>query len=99
MPRIFSTSFLENVRTSFASIRSQRLRAVLTISIIAIGITALMGMITSVKCIERKLNEEFSRLGSNTFTIRSGDGMGQGMRHGKVERKVDVISLDQANRF
>ena len=99
MARIFSTSFVENVRTSFASIRSQRLRAVLTISIIAIGITALMGMITSVKCIERKLNEEFSRLGSNTFTIRSGDGMGQGMKHGKVERKVEVISLDHANKF
>ena len=99
MLRVLSTSFKENIRTALGSVRSQKLRATLTVSIIAIGITALVGMITAVKCIERKLSEEFSRLGSNTFSIRSGNNSRQGMRRGQVSKRVEVISFDQAKKF
>lgn len=99
MLRVLSTSFKENIQTAIGSIRSQKLRATLTVSIIAIGITALVGMITAVKCIERKLNEEFSRLGSNTFSIKSGNNSRQGMRRGKSSRQVEVISYEEAKRF
>jgi len=99
MIRVLSTSFKENLRTAMGSVRSQKLRATLTVSIIAIGITALVGMITAVKCIERKLSEEFSRLGSNTFSIRSGNNARQGMRRGQSSKQVEVISYDEARRF
>jgi putative ABC transport system permease protein len=56
-------------------------------------------MITAVKCIERKLSEEFSRLGSNTFSIRSGNNARQGMRRGQSSKNVEVISYDQAKKF
>jgi putative ABC transport system permease protein len=99
MLRVLSTSFKENIQTAIGSVRSQKLRATLTVSIIAIGITALVGMITAVKCIERKLSEEFSRLGSNTFSIRSGNNARQGMRRGQSSKNVEVISYDQAKKF
>ncbi|MEY3850917.1 MAG: hypothetical protein RJA38_1358, partial [Bacteroidota bacterium] len=99
MLRVLSTSFKENIQTAIGSVRSQKLRAALTVSIIAIGITALVGMITAVKCIERKLSEEFSRLGSNTFSIRSGNNTRQGMRRGQSSKKVEVISYDEARKF
>ena len=99
MLRLLSTSFKENLRTAIGSVRSQKLRATLTVSIIAIGITALVGMITAVKFIERKLSEEFSRLGSNTFSIRSGNNARQGMRRGQSSKNVEVISYDQAKKF
>lgn len=99
MIRVLSTSFKENIQTALGSVRSQKLRATLTVSIIAIGIMALVGMITAVKCIERKLSEEFSRLGSNTFSIRSGSGARQGMRKGQSSKNVDVISYAEALKF
>ncbi len=99
MIRVLSTSFKENIQTAIGSVRSQKLRATLTVSIIAIGITALVGMITAVKCIERKLSEEFSRLGSNTFSIRSGNNARQGMRRGQSNRQVEVISYHEAQKF
>jgi putative ABC transport system permease protein len=99
MIRVLSTSFKENIQTAIGSVRSQKLRATLTVSIIAIGITALVGMITAVKCIERKLSEEFSRLGSNTFSIRSGNGARQGMRKGRSSKNVEVISYAEAKKF
>ena len=95
---LLPASILENVRIAFAAIRSQALRAVLTMSIIAIGIMALVAMITAIKAFENKLNSEFSRLGSNTFTIRSGSGIG-GRRQGQVVKLSEPIKFDQAMRF
>jgi putative ABC transport system permease protein len=88
----------ENVRIAFKAIRSQALRAALTMSIIAVGIMALVAMITAIKAFENKLNSEFSRLGTNTFTLRSGNSMGGG-RQGQVQKVNEAISFEQASRF
>jgi putative ABC transport system permease protein len=95
---LFRTETRENIRIAFQAIRSQTMRSVLTMSIIAVGIMALVAMITAIKAFENKLNSEFSRLGSNTFTIRSGNSMGGG-RHGQVEKKVKRISYAEAIKF
>ncbi len=95
---ILSASIKENIRTAFRAIRSQMLRTVLTVSIIAIGIMALVGMITAIQAIQNKISAEFTRLGSNTFTIRSGNNM-RGGRHGESVKAYDVISYDQAMAF
>ncbi|MFZ4784187.1 MAG: ABC transporter permease [Flavobacteriales bacterium] len=88
----------ENIRIAFRAIRSQMLRTILTVSIIAIGITALVGMITAIEAIRNKINAEFSRLGSNTFTIRSGNSS-RGGRHGQSAKVAEVIDYEQAMRF
>jgi putative ABC transport system permease protein len=61
----------ENVRVALASIRSQSLRAVLTILIIALGIMALVGILTSIDAIKNSISSSFSAMGSNSFTIRN----------------------------
>lgn len=96
--RIFSAPTRENIRTAFRAIRSQLLRTILTVSIIAIGITALVGMITAIQAIQNKINNEFTRLGSNTFTIRSGNSM-RGGRHGENSKSNEIISYEQAIEF
>ncbi|MFM9984593.1 MAG: ABC transporter permease [Flavobacteriales bacterium] len=98
MPLIKQAS-LENIYIAFNAIRSQMLRTVLTVSIIIFGITALVGMVTAIQAFERKLSQEFTRLGSNTFTIRSGNSMNRGGRHGKVEKAAEPISYEQAQQF
>ncbi len=61
---------LENIKVALRAIRSQPLRAVLTILIIGIGITALVGILTAISAIELKITEDFSNMGATTFEIR-----------------------------
>ncbi len=64
-------SFRENIKLSLQSIRSNKLRTALTALIIAIGITALVGILTSIDAIRNQLTDSFSAMGSNSFTIRN----------------------------
>ncbi len=55
---------------AFRSVRSNKLRTGLTISIIALGIMALILVYTSIKAINQKFTDSFSTMGANGFTIR-----------------------------
>lgn len=61
----------ENLRIAIQSIRSNLLRTVLTVLIIAVGITALVGILTAIDAIKKSITEEFTFMGANTFTITS----------------------------
>ena len=60
---------LENIRVAFISIKSQKLRSFLTALIIAIGIMALVGILTAIDAMKSSLNEQFSNMGANSFSI------------------------------
>lgn len=47
------------------------LRTVLTILIIAVGIMALVGILTAIDSIKNSINQNFSRMGANTFSIKN----------------------------
>ncbi len=49
--------------------KSNPLRTGLTVAIIAIGITALIGIITCIEVLKGSIYANFSNLGSNTFTV------------------------------
>lgn len=89
---------IENILIALQSIRSHMTRTVLTILIIAFGITALVGILTALDAIESSIQSNFSFMGANTFTIRNREmgGMGGG-RHDKVEMKE--ITYDEAFQF
>ncbi|SFF76087.1 ABC transporter permease [Sunxiuqinia elliptica] len=61
----------ENLRISIQSIRSNLLRTILTVLIIAVGITALVGILTAIDSIKSSITKEFTFMGANTFTITS----------------------------
>jgi putative ABC transport system permease protein len=63
--------FRENLRISFRAILSNRVRAILTICIIAIGIMALVGILTAIDAIKSSLTNQFTMMGANSFTIAS----------------------------
>ena len=63
--------FRENIRISFKAIRSNRVRATLTICIIAFGIMALIGILTAIDAIKSSLTSQFTMMGANSFTISS----------------------------
>ncbi len=63
--------FLFNLSLAFRAIRNNRLRSVLTISIIAVGIMALVGILTAIEVIKASVYTNFSSLGVNSFQITS----------------------------
>lgn len=71
MTKVISSASLENISIAFTALISNKLRSVLTILIIAIGITALVGILTAIDAIESSLNSQFNNLGTNTFTIEN----------------------------
>jgi len=91
--------FKENVRIALGSIKTQLLRTILTVLIIAIGITALVCILTVVAALENTLSKNFASMGSNTFNIEQYDiSQRIGRRN---EHKIDnpIISYPEANAF
>ncbi len=66
-----TTLLIENIKVALLSIRSNILRSILTVMIIAIGITALVGILTAIESIKTSITKEFTILGANTFSITS----------------------------
>ncbi len=62
---------VENISIAFQSIKSNLLRSVLTILIIAVGISALVGILTAIDSIKNAITADFTRLGANTFSLQS----------------------------
>ena len=75
--------FIENLRIALQSIQSNILRSILTVMIIAIGITALVGILTAIESIKTSITKEFTVLGANTFSITS---RGMRVQIGKIGR-------------
>ena len=67
----FGALFFENLKIALQSIRSNLLRTILTVLIIAVGITALVGILTAIDSIKNSITKEFTFMGANTFTINS----------------------------
>jgi len=89
----------ENIRISLASIRSHVLRTVLTVLIIAFGIMALVGILTSIDAIRFYLTENFTMMGANTFTIRNRTMRIQVGSQVQRARNFDPITYNQAMSF
>jgi putative ABC transport system permease protein len=89
----------ENIRISMESIRSHLLRTILTVMIIAFGIMALVGILTAIDSIEYFLNENFSMMGANTFSIRNREMMVNFGGGRDNEKRYRRISYDEAVRF
>jgi putative ABC transport system permease protein len=89
----------ENVRIALGSIRTQLLRTILTVLIIAIGITALVCILTVVAALENTLSSDFASMGSNTFNINQYEFSNIRRRGGEREAINPIISYPQAIAF
>ena len=97
---------------SWRSVRANKLRTGITVAIIAVGILALIGIITAIKAMNQKLTESFSTMGANGFTIRYRErnirfgGGGQEMQKEKKGQKKEkkssigrIITQTEAEQF
>ncbi|WP_347838553.1 ABC transporter permease [uncultured Draconibacterium sp.] len=94
-----TTLFFENIRVALSSVKSNLLRTVLTVLIIAVGITALVGILTAIDSIKNSITKEFASMGANTFTITS-RGMRVQIGNNRYRTKNhSYISYYQAKEF
>ena len=91
--------FRENVRIAFGSIRTQLLRTILTVLIIAIGITALVGILTVVSALENTISTDFASMGANTFNINQYENISRKRGGGEREIINPIISYPEAVAF
>src|SRR5450755_1724765 len=97
---------------AFRTVRSNKLRTGITVSIIAFGIMALVGINTAIDAMKQKFTESFASMGANGFTIHYKDFQFFGHRRGgdmtkekkdarksKVSNSKIPISKDQAELF
>lgn len=87
----------EMTLVALRSIRGQALRTTLTIGIIGMGIMALIAMVTATESLKANVTQEFSSLGTQSFSIdqmRSG-----GMFQGKRVLPSPPIDFRQASQF
>ena len=87
---------LENVKVALGSIKDNFLRSLLTLLIIAVGISCLVGMLTAIDSIFYTMNNNFNRMGANSFTVRRADETIKSSRRRKVSEN---ILFDQAMEF
>ncbi|RZL10276.1 MAG: FtsX-like permease family protein [Pedobacter sp.] len=89
-------TYKENVRLAIQSIKSNRLRTLLTALIIAFGLMALVGILTTLDAVKKSMTDAFSSMGANSFNIRN---RGTGIRvggSGKRPKPFKVIRYEDA---
>jgi putative ABC transport system permease protein len=92
-------SYIENIKIALQSIRSHLLRTILTALIIAIGIMALVGILTAIDAIKDSISNNMNSMGANSFTMRNS---GMGIRVGSGGRRPKPyrdITYDEAVKF
>jgi len=92
------TTYKENIAIAMQSIGANRLRTSLTALIIAIGIMALVGILTAIDGIKQQTNKAFAGLGANSFTIAN-MGTGLNFGNGGHSKVYPPVSLEEATRF
>lgn len=85
------SQILFNLSLASRAVRTNKLRSAITIAIIALGITALIAILTSIDVMKAGVYSSFSSMGSNTFQI-TGDiikksNRGHGMRVSRQQGK------------
>ena len=80
----------DNIIIAFEAIKTQKVRAIITLLIIAFGIMALVGTLTVVKGIDNSFSSSLQSLGSNKFTFkRYENNFLQGRRHARNRKKIN----------
>jgi len=88
---------IENIILAWRAIMSNSLITIITMSIIAVGITSLVGTLTAISVLSATINNSFSALGANSFTIRNNEMNFEG--GGRRRVRNELINYDQAHDF
>ena len=103
-------TFADVFQQAYKTVKSNKLRTGITVSIIAFGIMALIGIITAIQAMNSSVNSNFATMGANGFTITFKERIRFGNQNndvskserGKKQKKSNLdkpITLSQAEAF
>jgi putative ABC transport system permease protein len=81
--------FFEILRVAMDAIRAHKMRSVLTMLGIVIGVGAVITMVALGEGAQRAVEQQIANLGTNVLTIRPGQGMFHGVHRGDARLRVD----------
>lgn len=91
-------NLVENIKEGLRSIQANMLRSVLTALIVAIGITALVGISTAIDAIDTSVSASLSSMGANTFDVTSTMYRG-GSSQGVSQKIYPPLKLNETLHF
>ena len=91
-------NFFQIIHESFESIKSNKLRVFLSSAIISIGISSLVGILTSIDGIKSSVTDSFSNLGSNIYTIESSRDQ-RGRNRGVKKKNNPPLKYREIKKF
>ena len=87
--------FFEYLRMAWESLRSNKLRSMLTLLGIVIGVFSVIAAVTAVQVIEVYFNDTFRGMGANTFYVsKVGGGFSVGPRDRSLRNRPDLTYED-----
>ena len=89
----------ENINIAFRALKNNLTRSILTMMIIAVGITSLVGILTAIDGVVFSLNDNFASLGANSFSIAANRDGVRGSRGGRKAKTADPITYKEATSF
>lgn len=89
----------QNTAEALRATRDNWLRSLLTISLIAIGITALVGILTAIDGIEQNITSGLSDLGANSFDVKDKNNSMRSRRRGVVEKIESPLKYNEVMEF
>ena len=92
-------NYLESIKLALGSIKANLLRSLLTLMIIAVGITFLVGILTAIDSILFSMSDNFNRLGANSFNVRPKSESIRSNNKGRTDKISDPIVFEQAMDF
>ncbi len=84
-------TYIENIIVALGSIKDNLLRSILTILIISIGITSLIGILSAIDAVKSSINENFTSMGANTFNIKNTSANMRMQNNGSKGKRRDSI--------
>lgn len=88
----------DSLSLAFRTVKSNKLRTGITVTIIALGIMALIGIITAIAAMNQSLTESFSTMGANSFSIHYQDRQIHiGGRRQVKKRNVNALKEKKSN--
>jgi putative ABC transport system permease protein len=105
-------TYKDSLTLSWKNVKGNKLRTAITITIMALGIFALILIITAIKAASQGLTTSFSSMGANAFSIRykerninfggGNNSSAKKSKTGKIEKKSSSgipINYDEAREF
>jgi putative ABC transport system permease protein len=90
---------LESAIMAFASLRANKLRSILTLVGIAIGLFSIIVVMTAISAIQSSIEEAFSEIGTNNIIIQKYPAIGMGPGSFRKYRNRKNITIEQGERL